>query len=206
MPRSPTNRRCTARWTGRTSSSTRWASWPRIERATSTASTPRGSDGLARLAAAAGVARVVHISAIGADPDAASRYAATKGIGEALAARGVPHGDDPAPVAGVRPGGRAVQPLRRNGAPDADHAGDLRRYPIPAGLCGRRGRCGDGRIGAGGRCRHDLRTRRPACPDVPGTARLHPEGDRPEAADWWTCRWGWRGCRRASWNLFRASR
>ena len=39
---------------------------------------------IARLAAAAGVARVVHISAIGADPDAASRYAATKGIGEAL--------------------------------------------------------------------------------------------------------------------------
>ena len=39
---------------------------------------------IGRLAAAAGVARVVHISAIGADPDAASRYAATKGIGEAL--------------------------------------------------------------------------------------------------------------------------
>ncbi len=64
------------------------------------------------------------------------------------AARGVPHRDDPAPVAGVRPGGRAVQPLRRNGAPVADHAGDLRRYAIPAGLCRRRGRCGDGRIGA----------------------------------------------------------
>ncbi len=43
-----------------------------------------GAGLVARLAAAAGVARLVHISAIGADPDAASRYAATKGIGEAL--------------------------------------------------------------------------------------------------------------------------
>jgi NADH dehydrogenase len=39
---------------------------------------------VARLAQAAGVARLVHISAIGADPRAASRYAATKGEGEAL--------------------------------------------------------------------------------------------------------------------------
>jgi uncharacterized protein YbjT (DUF2867 family) len=37
----------------------------------------------ARLAAGAEVARLVHISAIGADPGAASRYAASKGIGEA---------------------------------------------------------------------------------------------------------------------------
>jgi NADH dehydrogenase len=38
----------------------------------------------ARLAAQAGVARLVHISAIGADPNAASRYAATKAAGEAM--------------------------------------------------------------------------------------------------------------------------
>jgi uncharacterized protein YbjT (DUF2867 family) len=37
---------------------------------------------MARLSATAGVARLVHISAIGADPHAASQYAATKGIGE----------------------------------------------------------------------------------------------------------------------------
>ena len=43
-----------------------------------------GAGLVARLAAAAGVARLVHISAIGADPHAASRYAATKGIGEAM--------------------------------------------------------------------------------------------------------------------------
>jgi NADH dehydrogenase len=39
---------------------------------------------VARLAASAGVARLVHISAIGADPHAASQYAATKGTGEAM--------------------------------------------------------------------------------------------------------------------------
>jgi len=39
---------------------------------------------VARLAATANVARLVHISAIGADPHAASQYAATKGIGETM--------------------------------------------------------------------------------------------------------------------------
>jgi NADH dehydrogenase len=43
-----------------------------------------GAGLVARLAAAAGVARLVHISAIGADANAASRYAASKGIGEGL--------------------------------------------------------------------------------------------------------------------------
>ena len=41
-----------------------------------------GAARVARLAAAEGVARLVQISAIGADPDAASVYAATKGQGE----------------------------------------------------------------------------------------------------------------------------
>jgi uncharacterized protein YbjT (DUF2867 family) len=43
-----------------------------------------GAGLVARIAATAGVARLAHISAIGADPRAASRYAATKGIGEAM--------------------------------------------------------------------------------------------------------------------------
>jgi NADH dehydrogenase len=43
-----------------------------------------GAGLVARLGAAAGVARMVHISAIGADPHAASRYAASKGAGEAM--------------------------------------------------------------------------------------------------------------------------
>ena len=43
-----------------------------------------GAGLVARLAAAAGVRRLVHISAIGADTGAASRYAASKGTGEAM--------------------------------------------------------------------------------------------------------------------------
>jgi uncharacterized protein YbjT (DUF2867 family) len=42
-----------------------------------------GAAAVARLAAAAGVRRLVHVSAIGADPASPSRYAATKGEGEA---------------------------------------------------------------------------------------------------------------------------
>lgn len=42
-----------------------------------------GAGRIARLAAEAGIARLVHISAIGADPDATSHYARTKGEGEA---------------------------------------------------------------------------------------------------------------------------
>jgi NADH dehydrogenase len=41
-----------------------------------------GAGRIARLAAAAGVKRLVHVSAIGADPMSASKYAASKGEGE----------------------------------------------------------------------------------------------------------------------------
>ena len=43
-----------------------------------------GAGLLGRLATQAGVGRLVHVSAIGADPHAASRYAASKGAGEAM--------------------------------------------------------------------------------------------------------------------------
>ncbi len=43
-----------------------------------------GAGLVGRLAAAASVERVVHLSAIGADPHAASRYATSKGIGESV--------------------------------------------------------------------------------------------------------------------------
>src|SRR5215467_11359164 len=43
-----------------------------------------GAGLVGRLATQAGVGRLVHISAIGADPHAASRYAASKGAGEAM--------------------------------------------------------------------------------------------------------------------------
>jgi uncharacterized protein YbjT (DUF2867 family) len=49
-----------------------------------------GAGLVAKLSAGAGVARLVHISAIGANPNAASRYAASKGVGEALVREAFP--------------------------------------------------------------------------------------------------------------------
>jgi uncharacterized protein YbjT (DUF2867 family) len=49
-----------------------------------------GAGLVAKLSAEAGVARLVHISAIGANPNAASRYAASKGVGEALVREAFP--------------------------------------------------------------------------------------------------------------------
>ncbi|HEX7391116.1 MAG TPA: complex I NDUFA9 subunit family protein [Acidiphilium sp.] len=43
-----------------------------------------GAGALARIAAEAGVRAFVHVSALGADPAARSRYASTKGLGEAV--------------------------------------------------------------------------------------------------------------------------
>lgn len=49
-----------------------------------------GAERIARLAAAAGVARMVHLSAIGADADAGSAYARTKAAGESAVLRHMP--------------------------------------------------------------------------------------------------------------------
>ena len=50
----------------------------------------RGAGDVARAAAAEGIERVVHVSAIGADEGSASDYARTKGTGERLVAEHVP--------------------------------------------------------------------------------------------------------------------
>ena len=94
---------------------------------------------LARLAREAGIERLVHVSAIGADPRSASAYARSKAAGEAGGARRVPDRDDPAPVGRVRPGGPVLQPLRGDGDDLAGRAADRRRRDaVPAGLCRRR--------------------------------------------------------------------
>jgi uncharacterized protein YbjT (DUF2867 family) len=49
-----------------------------------------GAGLVARLSSDGGVARLVHVSAIGADPDAVSRYAASKGVGERLVREAFP--------------------------------------------------------------------------------------------------------------------
>ena len=90
------------------------------------------------LAAAAHGARMVHVSAIGADENSPSRYARSKAAGERRA-----RGACPAPIVSafdrVRAGGRFLQPLRRDGAHSAGAAaGRRRRDALPAGVCRRR--------------------------------------------------------------------
>ncbi|MDP7150706.1 MAG: complex I NDUFA9 subunit family protein [Paracoccaceae bacterium] len=50
-----------------------------------------GAERIARLAAAEGISRMVHISAIGADADSASTYQATKALGEAAVLKHIPN-------------------------------------------------------------------------------------------------------------------
>ena len=103
------------------------------------------------LAAAAYGARMVHVSAIGADENATSAYARAKGIGEKLVSRRQAVGDDLAAVDGVRTGGRLLQPLCGAGPLRAGAAAGRRRpHAVPAGLCRRRRR-GRGRGGRGPR-------------------------------------------------------
>ena len=97
-----------------------------------------GAGAVAQAAAAVG-ARMVHVSAIGADANSASRYARSKAAGETGGAGGGAAGDDPAAVGGVRPRGSVHQSLRRAGADVAGAAaGRRRRHQAAAGLCRRR--------------------------------------------------------------------
>ena len=101
-----------------------------------------GAACVARAAAAAG-ARMIHVSALGADPDSPALYARTKAAGEAGRARGGAGRDDLPPLDRVRAGGRFLQPLRRDGADVAGAAaGRRRRDQVPAGVRRRR-RAGD---------------------------------------------------------------
>ena len=79
---------------------------------------------------------LVHISAIGADPQLAVRLRPDQGRRRGGGPRGFPERDDHPPVAGVRAGGRSHQPLRRHGAA-AVPSGHRRQAQLPAGLCPR---------------------------------------------------------------------
>ena len=162
-PRSPTSRRCTARWTGADlvvntvgilaeRRAGRLPAHPRRGGRTGRRASPRRPASRAWCTSR----RSAPI------PQAASRYAATKGVGEAMLREAFPAATILRPSLVFGPEDQLFNRFAGDGAPAADHAGDLRRYAVPAGLCGRRGRCGDGRAGAGGRRRRGLRTRRPA--------------------------------------------
>ena len=67
------------------------------------------------LAASAFGARLIHVSAIGADERSSSLYARSKAKGERLALAASPVGGCRAPLDPVRPGGRLLQPVRLHG-------------------------------------------------------------------------------------------
>ena len=149
-------------------SSTASASWPRAASRPSTRCSTEGAARIARISAEEGVGRLVHISAIGADPDSDSLYAAAKGRGEAAVRAAFP-----AAVI-LRPSivfGDDDSFFNRFGAMArmlAGPAADRPRDPLPAGLRRRRGR------GRRGRRHHRRRARR--------LRARRPRGRRPSAS------------------------
>ena len=110
---------------------------------------PRAPGGVAAAAAAAGVARLVQISAIGADPASPSRYGRSKAAGRGRrCGRRFPAATILRPSIVFGPEDQFFNRFAAHGADAAVHAGDRRRDPVPAGLCRRRGGCGDGGAGA----------------------------------------------------------
>ena len=159
-----------------------------------------GAGAVAKAAAAVG-ARMVHVSAIGADENSPSRYARAKAAGEKAVLSAVPVGHDPAAFGRVRTRGPVHQPLCGAGPDVAGAAADRRRRDqTAAGLCRRcrdRGRRRRRRQDQG---RRDLRTRRPGSADA--CARSWKSFSRPSNASacWSRCRSGWRNFRRCSCN------
>ena len=104
----------------------------------------RGAARIARLAREAGAERLLHMSALGADPAVALGLCAQQGGGRGGGGGGLSRRHGLPAQRRVRAGGRFLQPLRRAGAVPAGPAADRRRpHTLSAGLCGRRGR-GDG--------------------------------------------------------------
>jgi uncharacterized protein YbjT (DUF2867 family) len=101
----------------------------------------QGAETVAREAVAAGVARRVLISGIGADPDSRSSYIRARGRGEQVVQRTFPEATIVRPGAMFGPGRRIVRHTRRARQTAADTAADWQRqYPTTASLCGGRGR------------------------------------------------------------------
>ena len=88
----------------------------RAARTTSTRCRTRAPSGSRGSRPKTGSARLVQISAIGADPDSDSAYARTKAAGEAAVLPPCPDSRDPAAVDRLRAGGSVLQPLRRHDA------------------------------------------------------------------------------------------
>ena len=147
----------------------------------STPSTPRAPRNVAAAAKAHG-ARLVHVSAIGADENSTAAYARSKAAAERLVREIAARDDGDAAVDHVRPRGQLLQPVRVAGADVAGAAAGRRRpHEIPAGVRRRRG-AGDRLRGRRpGARRHHLRARRPRGAHVPRAPRIHPQDHRAPA-------------------------
>ena len=132
---------------------------------------------IARISAEEGVARLVHVSAIGADPRERQPLCRRQGAGRGGGAPGLPRRGPPASLDRLRLRRQLLQPSGRHGPLHARPAARRTGDPLPAGL--RQGR-GRGRRGR----RHNrrvprrLRARRPRGGHLPradaAAARDHP--------------------------------
>ena len=145
------------------SSSISSASWPRAARRRFDAVQAQGAAAVARAANAAG-ARLIHVSAIGADANSPSRYAQHQGAGRAGGARGRAGCDDVPALDHVRAGGRlssTASPRWRASSPVLPliGGGQTQFQPVFVGDVARAiAEAVDGKAQE----RHDLRTRRAA--------------------------------------------
>ncbi len=196
-PTCATRSRSRPRRAAPTWSSTWSASCSSAAASASTPSTPRAPRNVAAAAKAHG-ARLVHVSAIGADENSTSRLCALEGRRRAAGARGHARGDDHAAVDHVRPRGQLLQPVRLAGAHVAGAAAGRRRpHEIPAGLRRRRG-AGDRQCGRRSR-RAPARPTSSAARRCARSARCSNTSSRPSSAGacWCRCRSSSPSCRRA---------
>ena len=141
----------------------------------------KGAETVARAAAAAG-ARMVHVSAIGADENSLSGYGRAKAAGEKAVLAAVPSATILRPSVRVRPRGSIHQPLCRAGPDVAGAAADRRRGdPDAAGLCRRRRDRGGRRRRRQDQARRDLRTRRAGSADHARDHGNHSRDHRAQA-------------------------
>ncbi len=100
----------------------------------------QGAETVAREAVAAGVARLVLVSGIGADADSGSSLHPGSRTGRTGRPAGVSRSYDCSPRRHVRSGRRPIRHARRPRPAASGAAADWRRpYPTAASLCGRRG-------------------------------------------------------------------
>ena len=164
----------------------------------------KGAETIAKAAAATG-ARMVHVSAIGADENSLSAYGRAKAAGEQAVLAAVPSATILRPSLLFGPEdqftNRFAALARISPFLPLIGGGVTRMQPVYVGdVATRGGRCRRRQDQA----RRDLRARRTGSADHARDHGNHSCDHRAQAACWFRCRSGWRGCRRCSCNSRRA--